>query len=107
VAELLKSNRRQMNMADTLDVRGLRAAPPYLENEDTETAWLRADLALDVTRARAYFVTLHGIEPEMAQGLAATGPLAMRPDTTDEFCERWVPCDDALAEARYWQLHFT
>jgi hypothetical protein len=88
----------------TLDVRGLQAAPPYLENEDTEEGWLRADFATDAEKARAAFVERCGLED--AEGLEIQGPVGMRPDQTDENHERWNVCADSLAFGRYWHASF-
>jgi hypothetical protein len=90
----------------TLDVRGLQAAPPYIENEDTEEGWLRADFALDAEKARVAFVEHCGLDPEGIDDLTIRGPVGMRPDATDENWERWVVCEDVQAFGRYWHASF-
>lgn len=94
-------------MTDTLDLRGLRAAPPYLEDEESETAWLRADLAPYEDDAREHFIVHCGVDAEHQDDLVVKGPVAMHPDMGDEFHERWVFCEDAQAQARYWQVNLT
>lgn len=93
-------------MTQTLDVRGLQAAPPYLEDEGTEIAWLRADLATTADDARVVMGLFGGMEAEDVKDLDVTGPKGMRPDERDEFHERWMLCEDAQAFGRYWQIEF-
>lgn len=91
-----------MTTSTTLDIRGLQAAPPYLEDEGNEMCWLRGDFAQTAAEANAVIARLWSLEDEDAKALVV-GLVAMEPDTEDTFNERWKLCAPDKAQAHYWQ----